>query len=73
MIFISTPFDFEAADYLYELCPFYKISSSDITNLPFIEYIAKKGKPIALATGASELYEIDRAVRTIEKWNSAPL
>ena len=40
--FMSTPFDFEAADYLDELMDVYKISSSDLSNLPFIEYQAKK-------------------------------
>ena len=44
LIFMSTPFDFVSADYLDELMPIYKISSSDITNFPFIEYIAKKKK-----------------------------
>ena len=42
IIFSSTPFDFEAVDYLYDLMPFYKISSSDLTNIPFILF--KRGK-----------------------------
>lgn len=63
--FMSTPFDYESADYLEEMVDVYKISSSDITNIPFIKYIAKKGKPIYLSTGASFLYEIDEAVQTI--------
>jgi len=63
--FFSTAFDFSSADYLNELMNIYKISSSDITNLPFIEYQAKKGKPILLSTGASTLDEIHRAVDTI--------
>ena len=46
--FCSTPFDFESADYLESLMNVYKISSSDLTNIPFITYIAKKGKPILL-------------------------
>jgi sialic acid synthase SpsE len=46
--FCSTPFDFNSVDYLEELMSFYKISSSDLNNIPFIEYIAKKGKPILL-------------------------
>ena len=44
IIFMSTPFDFESADYLYDLMPAYKISSSDITNIPLIKHIAKKKK-----------------------------
>ncbi len=65
--FMSTPFDYVSADYLYNLVNVYKISSSDITNLPFLEYIAKKGKPIYLSVGASYLSEVDEALRTIYK------
>ena len=46
MDFTSTPFDYESADYLYDLVDFYKISSSDLSNIPFIRYIGKKKKPI---------------------------
>lgn len=67
MDFTSTPFDYKSADYLYDMVDFYKISSSDISNLPFIEYIAKKGKPVYLSTGASYLSDIDVALRTIKK------
>lgn len=63
--FMSTPFDYASADYLNEMVDIYKIASSDITNLPFLEYIAKKKKPIYLSVGASYLSEIDEAVRTI--------
>jgi len=63
--FLSTPFDFEAADYLNPWMPFFKISSSDITNLPFIEHIAKKKKPIILSTGASTIDEVAQAVEVI--------
>ena len=71
--FCSTPFDFESADYLDELMNFYKISSSDLSNLPFIEYIAKKNKPILLSTGASNLDEIHEAVALIQKYNDKKL
>ena len=65
VVFISTPFDFQSADYLEPLMPMYKISSSDLTNLPFIEHIAKKGKPIFLSTGAATIGETEQAVNTI--------
>lgn len=65
--FFSTAFDFDSADYLNELMDIYKISSSDLSNLPFIEYQANKGKPVLLSTGASTLPEIHNAVRTIEE------
>lgn len=64
--FFSTAFDFESADYLYDLMDVYKISSSDLSNLPFIEHQAKKGKPVLLSVGASTLDEIHEAVKTIE-------
>lgn len=64
--FFSTAFDFESADYLNELMDIYKISSSDLSNLPFIEYQARKGKPVLLSAGASTLEEIHAAVETIE-------
>lgn len=65
VMFLSTPFDFESADYLEKLMPVYKISSSDITNHPFIEHIAQKKKPIFLSTGASTVKEIKDAVKII--------
>ena len=65
--FLSTPFDVESAKFLNELMDVFKISSSDITNKPFIEYICRFGKPVILSTGASYLYEIQEAVSWIEK------
>lgn len=63
--FMSTPFDYASADYLYDMIDIYKISSSDLSNTPFIEYIAKKGKPVYLSTGAAYISEIEKAVRVI--------
>jgi len=65
--FMSTPFDIESADFLDNMMDVYKISSSDITNRPFIEYMCKFNKPIILSTGASSLHEIQEAVSWIEK------
>ena len=67
IMFMSTPFDFDSVDYLDEFMDIYKISSSDLTNIPFIKYIASKNKPILLSTGASTLNEIKQAVRAIEE------
>lgn len=64
--FMSTPFDIESANFLNDLMNVYKISSSDITNKPFIEYICQFDKPIILSTGASHLWEIQEAVSWIE-------
>ncbi len=71
--FLSTAFDFASADYLDELMNVYKISSSDLSNIPFIEYQAKKNKPILLSVGASEYSEIRNAVLAIRKVNSQPI
>ena len=71
--FLSTAFDFESADYLDELMNVYKISSSDLSNLPFIEYQAKKNKPILLSVGASNEDEIDAALCAIRKNTDAPV
>ena len=71
--FLSTAFDIESADYLEELMGIYKISSSDLTNIPFIEYQAAKGKPVMLSVGASELFEIERAVDAIRSVGDSEL
>ena len=65
--FTSTPFDYASADYLESMVDFYKISSSDITNLPFIRHIARKGKKVMLSVGASYMSEVDEAVRALRE------
>lgn len=67
MDFTSTPFDYASVDYLEKMVDFYKISSSDLSNLPFIHYIGSKGKPVYLSVGASYLSEVDEAIRTLKK------
>lgn len=66
MDFTSTPFDYASADYLENLVDFYKISSSDLSNLPFIKYIGAKGKPVVLSVGAAYLSEVDEGVRALK-------
>lgn len=66
MDFTSTPFDYASADYLEEMVDFYKISSSDLSNLPFIRYIGAKGKPVYMSVGAAYLSEVDTAVRVLK-------
>src|SRR3989344_8200465 len=64
--FFSTPFDEESVDLLEKLnVPVYKTASTDLTNLPFLEYVAKKNKPIILSVGMGNLEEIKEAVKTI--------
>ena len=67
MDFTSTPFDYDSADYLYDMVDFYKISSSDLSNLPFIRHIGRKGKPVYMSVGAAYLSEVDEAVRALKE------
>lgn len=71
--FCSTAFDFESADYLQPLMDIYKVSSSDLTNLPFIKYQAMKNKPMIISVGAGNLAEMHEAVSTIREVNNQPL
>jgi sialic acid synthase SpsE len=65
--FSTSPYDFEAVDLCVELdLPYIKIGSGEITWLEMLEYVAKKNKPMFLATGDATLSEIDEAIRTIE-------
>ena len=64
--FSTSPYDKDAVDLCCDLdVPFIKLGSGDITWLSMLEYIAKKGKPMMLATGDATISEIDEAVRTI--------
>lgn len=64
----STPFDKTSVDFLESIgMEFYKIASFELVDIPLIEYIASKGKPIIMSTGMSNLAEIDEAVRTIRR------
>lgn len=67
ILFLSTPFHEDDADYLARLgVPLFKVSSGDLTNLPFIEHLARIGRPVILSTGMSHLREVDEAVRTFQ-------
>lgn len=66
IMFLSTPFDYESVDYLDEFMDIFPVSSSDLTNIPFIKYIASKNKPMLLTTGAATINEVKQAVRAIE-------
>jgi N-acetylneuraminate synthase len=69
LIYISTPFSFEAADFLESLdVPAFKIGSGECNNYIFIEHIAKKGKPIILSTGMNSIETIKPAVDIIRRY-----
>jgi N-acetylneuraminate synthase len=63
--YFSSPYDFEAVDQLEQYFPAIKIGSGDITWLEIVERIASKGKPVLLATGASDIGDVQRAVDAI--------
>lgn len=67
LIFLSSPFSFEALDLLRKLnIAAWKVASGELTNLPMIAEMAKDGRPIMLSTGMSPFSEIEQAVKTIK-------
>lgn len=74
LIFLSTPFDQDSADFLRALgVPAFKVSSGDVTSHPFLEHLARTGLPILLSTGMSTLDEVTRAVNTIRAYGNMAL
>ena len=64
--YFSSAYDFEAVDMLDSFVPAYKIGSGDIDWTEMLLYTAKKGKPVFIATGASTMADVVRAVETLE-------
>ena len=66
IIFLSTGFDEESINLLDDIgVPAFKVSSGDLTALPFLEFIGRKQKPVILSTGMSYLEEVQKAVETL--------
>lgn len=71
IVFISTPDGIDSLNYLIQLgVSIIKIGSTEVTNLPFLEEIAKTGRKIILSTGMSTLGEIEQALNVIQKINN---
>lgn len=65
--FLSTPFDLDSISFLNEIgIPLWKIPSGEITNLPYLEKIAKTGKPIILSSGMSSMDEVQAAIQILQ-------
>jgi pseudaminic acid synthase len=68
LVFFSTPFDNTAVDFLDKMdVPAYKVASLEITDIPLIEYIASKGKPVILSTGIAKLSDIENAIEACKR------
>ena len=68
IIFLSSPFDRESVDLLDQLgVPAFKVGSGEVTNLPLLEHVARKGRPVILSTGMCFLSEVKRAVDVVKE------
>ena len=67
--YFTAPYDLEFIPYFATRMPYFKVGSGDITWKESLEMMASQGKPILLATGASELWEVERAVKLISQFN----
>ena len=66
ILFLSTPFDEESADFLDNLgVPLFKIGSGDLTNHPLLRHVSQKNKPVILSTGMAYLDEVREAVTVV--------
>jgi len=74
LLFLSTPFEEDSSDFVEEIgIPAFKISSGDLTNHPFIKYVAEKGRPLLLSTGMATMQQVDAAVKVVHESGNPPL
>ena len=67
--FFTSPYSLELVDFVDKFLDVYKIGSGDVSWIEIIQHIAKKNKPVLIATGASDMNDVERAFNTIEKFN----
>jgi N,N'-diacetyllegionaminate synthase len=66
ILYLCTPYENTSVDMLDRMgVAAFKIASTDVTNIPFLQYIANKGRPVILSTGMSTLGEVEQAVNTL--------
>jgi N,N'-diacetyllegionaminate synthase len=74
ILFLSSAFDEESADLLEQLeVVAYKVPSGEITNLPYLRHLARKGRPLIVSTGMSTLDEVASAVDAIHETAEVPI
>jgi sialic acid synthase SpsE len=74
LAFLSTPFDDGSASLLDGLgVPAFKVGSGELTNLPFIGRLARRGRPMLISTGMADMIEVAAAVDTVAANGDVPL
>jgi N-acetylneuraminate synthase/N,N'-diacetyllegionaminate synthase len=74
LVFLSTPFDDASADLLDALgVPAFKVASGELTNLPFIARLARRGRPLLVSTGMADMVEVAQAIDAIAAAGDPPV
>lgn len=67
IVYFCTPCDIPSVELLERIgCPFYKVASRDLTNIPLLEKLSSLGKPVIISTGMADLDDIDNALKALQ-------